>query len=212
MAGSRKRLDRIIPRFAMDLDQTGEIRSAPIVDPVVVCEPRIVARQRDELARASVIDAERALLAPVKYAVNAWQRRNDATDFLDQCRFRNIEMGDLMIGQGKRPRLRDIEHLATILGAHGKEPGLTQGSVDVDWHADSRDPVLGQHNHPRPVPLGIGDQRASDSIDLRETFCGPRIVGPKALQVIIEMRQIDERQGRRSGAPDMQGCIGDQAR
>src|SRR5215467_15090065 len=63
-----KELDRIIPRLAMDLDQTGEIRSAPIVDPVVVCEPRIVARQRDELARARVIDPEPVLLAPVEHA------------------------------------------------------------------------------------------------------------------------------------------------
>ena len=159
-----------------------------------------------------MIDPEPMLLAPVEHAVNAWQRRNDATDFLNQCRFRNIEMGDLMIGQRKRPRLWDIEHLATILGAHRQEPGLSQGSIDVDRHADGRDPVLRQHDHPRPFPLGIGDERASDSIDLLETSCSQRIVGPKALQVVIEVRQIDERQGRGSGAPDMQGRIGDPAR
>ena len=77
---------------------------------------------------------------------------------------------------------------------------------------DRRDAVLGQHDHARAVALGIGDQIARDRIDLGEALGDPRIVRTEALQVVVEVRQVDQRQRGRARAPDMQRGVRDPAR
>ena len=47
-----EQLDRIVAGLAMDLDRAGEVRRAGVVEPVVVGEPGVRLRERDELARA----------------------------------------------------------------------------------------------------------------------------------------------------------------
>ena len=48
--------------------------------------------------------------------------------------------------------------------------------------------------------------------DLAQALADARIVGAKALQVVVEMRQVDQRQRWRTAAADMQGGFRDPAR
>ena len=51
-AGSRNSLHGIVPRLAMDIDGTREIRRAIVVDPMIVGEPTIGIGEGNEFARA----------------------------------------------------------------------------------------------------------------------------------------------------------------
>ena len=79
-----KQFHRIVARLAVDLDQPREVRRAAVVEPVVIGEPGIRARQRDELAGARMVEAERALLGTVEHAFDARQGAHDRAHLADQ--------------------------------------------------------------------------------------------------------------------------------
>src|SRR5947199_92511 len=66
----------------------------------------------------------RGSLVAVKHAVDARQSRDNAPDFPDQRLILDIDMSDLMVGHGKRPRLRNVEQLATLLDADRDHSGF----------------------------------------------------------------------------------------
>ena len=117
-----------------------------------------------------------------------------------------------MVGDREGARLRHVEDLAAVLEPHADQAGLAQRAIDMDRRRDRRDAVFGEHDHARAVARRIVDEVARDRVDLGEALGDPRIVGPEALQVVVEMRQVDERQGRGARAAHMQGGIGDPAR
>ena len=75
--GIEKQLDRIVAGLAMDLDQAREVRRVAIVEPIVIGEPGIRPRERDQLAGARVVEAEGALLGAIEHASHSGQRFDD---------------------------------------------------------------------------------------------------------------------------------------
>src|SRR5262249_50232047 len=120
-----------------------------------------------------------------------------------------VDMGNLMISEGEGRRLRNVEHFTPVFITYPQQPGLAQSSVQVNWGRDRRNAVFGQHDHPRAIPLGIGDDVARNGVDLFKDFCDARIVGSVALQIVVEMGEVDQRQGWRPRPSDMQRSIGD---
>jgi hypothetical protein len=82
----------------------------------------------------------------------------------------------------------------------------------VDRCRDRLDAILRQHDDPCVVALRVGDQFAGDGIELGDAHFDLGIVGPETLQVVIEMRKVDQRQSRRAGAADMQCRFGNPPR
>src|SRR5687768_2241451 len=58
-----KQLDRIVTRLAVNIDATREIRREPIVEPVIVSEPGVLRRDRDQVPRTFMIYPILALLS-----------------------------------------------------------------------------------------------------------------------------------------------------
>ncbi len=150
--------------------------------------------------------------AAIEHALDAGQCGDDPPDLFDQVRLCDVDVGDLMIGHRERIRLRKIEQLAAVLDAHAQELGLAQRAVHVDRGRDRRDAVFGQNDDARAVALGVRNQLARDGIDLREAPVDASILRAEPLQVVVEVRKVDERQGGRAGAADMQRGIRDPLR
>ena len=55
-----------------------------------------------------------------------------------------------------------------------------------------------------PSRFRVGDQLAGDGVDLAQIVRDARMVGSKALEVVIEVRKVDEGQRRRAAAAHMQ--------
>ena len=55
-SGIEEQLGRVVAGLAVDVDGAGEVGGAGVVEPVVVREPRIRLGDRDELARARVVE------------------------------------------------------------------------------------------------------------------------------------------------------------
>src|SRR5688500_14675018 len=116
----------------MDFDKTREIGSAAIVQPVVVGEPGIRSRQGHKLARARMIETKGMLLAAIEHAFDARQRSDQLLGFDDKIRLGDVNVRDLMVGDGKGARLSDIENFSAILDTDAEKAGLAQRAIDVD--------------------------------------------------------------------------------
>ena len=62
----------------MNLDKVREIRSPAVIEPVVVGEPGIGPRERDEFSRMRVIEPERSLLAAIEMKLEVSCRARSA--------------------------------------------------------------------------------------------------------------------------------------
>ena len=88
-----------------------------------------------------------------------------------------------------------IEQLAAALGVTAEQPGLAQRAVDVDRAWRPRDAVLGE-DHDAAPRLGSVDELAGTASSWREVLGGGWARRAEALQVVVEVRQVDQRQGR----------------
>src|SRR5690625_1707271 len=90
-------LDRIITRLAVNIDGARIIGSASLVQPPIIAEPAIGLCDRDQLARALMIEAMRALLLLAPDGFDAIQPSDQGAHLRDPRRIAHINMCDLMI-------------------------------------------------------------------------------------------------------------------
>ena len=74
------------------------------------------------------------------------------------------------------------------------------------------DAVLRQNDDCRTRALGSGDQLTANRVHRGDVAADARVVGTEALEVVIQMRQIHERQGRAVTLEDVQRAPSDPAR
>ncbi len=74
------------------------------------------------------------------------------------------------------------------------------------------DAVFGEHHDAGAVAAGVGDEVARHRVDFREAFRDARVIGTEPLQVVVEVREVNERKRGRAGAPHVQRRVGDPAR
>jgi len=105
-------------------------------------------------------------------------------------------MRDLVIGERERIGRTGIQLLAADLVAHAQPAGLAQCAIDVHRIGNLRDAVFRQGDDVRAGTLRHFDQFAADVIHELHVPGNVRMVGTEALQVVIEVRQVDECQRR----------------
>ena len=123
-------------------------------------------------------------------------------------------MRDLMVADREGARGDRVEHLGPVLLADRQEAGVAQRPVEVHRRVDGRDAVFGQHQDAQAFGLGGSDQVARGRIEVAQRLRHRRMgrVRPVALQVVVEVRQVDERQRRPVGADHVPRGLGDPPR
>src|ERR1700684_2056446 len=114
-----------------------------------------------------------------------------------------------MIGDGKGGGGTGVQLLSPQFLANRDQAGAAQRPVDVDCAIDRRDAVFREDDDPCPIAPRVLDDFGAQRVDLVQVYCGPRAAGSVALQYIVEMRQIDQREGRVALAPNMERAAHD---
>ena len=107
-------------------------------------------------------------------------------------------MRDLVIRQRESARRHRVEQLATVLFADHQQARIAQGPVDVNGTIDRGDAVFGEdHDGPAGRARRVG-KIARNRVDIGQRLPNRRMipVRTEALQVIVKMRKIGERQRR----------------
>ena len=102
-----------------------------------------------------------------------------------------------MIGDRERGAGAGVEQLVAELVAHAEQSVLAQRAIDVHRAGDVADAVLGEHDDNCGAARFVErDEIAAHLVDL--THVGQRAGGTRTdpLQVVVEMRQVDQRQRR----------------
>ena len=103
----------------------------------------------------------------------------------------HIDVGDLVIGDGERLAGAGVERVGAELIADREQPGLAQHAIDVHRTRYRHEPVFRQHDDAPAALAAMRDQPAADRVDRAHVLADARIVGAEALQVVIEVRQVD---------------------
>src|SRR5207302_599973 len=122
-------------------------------------------RDRDQLARARVVEPDRVLALLVQELLDAGERLESHPRPTEILGIAHVDMRDLVIRDGERPRGPGVEELPAERLLGGEEPRAAEGTVDVDRPADRPDPVLGDDEDVGPQPARVADERANEPVD-----------------------------------------------
>ncbi len=152
----------------------------------------------------------RGLAAGVEHGGDAADRGAQLGDGGHVGGVADVDVRDLVVGDGERPRRPRVEVLHAVLGVHAQQALGAQGAVDVHGAGDVGDAVLRQHHH-GPLPGGV-QQRRQHAVQLGGRGGAARVAGAVALQVVVEVRQVGEGEVGVAGGHDVPSGTGDPPR
>ena len=166
------------------------------------------SRDRDEIAGARVVDAERRLPSSSSTrstpGVRFDQLRGRATS---SRRIVHVDVRDLVIRDGERRAGAGVEQLQAQLLATAINPCLRRTRLRCTGVVTSQSPYSDRTTTCTPRAFEEGDQIAAELVDLPDVVRGRRLRRADALQVVVEVRQVDQRQRRRELLFDVLGAL-----
>ena len=105
-------------------------------------------------------------------------------------------MGDLVIGDGKNLARAAVHQLEAQLLLDREPPARPKDPVQRDRARHRGDSILRKHHRAHPAPRVEINQSARHPVDRPKILPELWIIWPQPLQVVIEMRQVNERQVR----------------
>ena len=110
-----EQLNRVVARFAMDLDRAGVVGRTVVIDPMIVREPAIGVGYRHEFARTRMVEAEGRLAVRVQHLLNPRQFFEQPLHLGDTRGIAHIGMRDLMVCDRESLRRPGVEKFAAEL-------------------------------------------------------------------------------------------------
>ena len=104
-----------------------------------------------------------------------------------------------MVRDRKGLRGPGVEQFTAELLADGEQFRAPQRAIDMDRAVHGRHAVFREHDDASAIPLRVRNDLAADAIHGSEVGCDRGMVRPDALQTVIQMRQIDQRERRLAG-------------
>ena len=200
--GVNKKFHRIVARFAMDIYCTCKVRRARVVHPVVISEPRIFIRNRNEIASAAMA---RVIVEHRLHASRVFQKR---FDFAVERVVIDVNMRHLMICYGKDLARTGIEQLVSQFFLDRQPALFAEESVEMDGFVHLRDSVFRKQHHVNAALCIKIQQSADDGVNGLQVGFDRFVLGAETLEVVIQMRKVNERQRGRMLTLDPFGRFG----
>ena len=103
----------------MDVHGARKIRRAGVVEPIIISEPRIFLRHRNQIARARMVNARCDFLRLAQNLFHAGSFFQNLAHGFFQRRIVQINVRDLMIRHGKNLTRARVENFQTEFVLHG---------------------------------------------------------------------------------------------
>ncbi len=182
----------VVTGFAVDVDAAGEVGGDGVVEPVVVGEPGVFFGNGDEVAAAFVGDAGGFLLLAVEDLGDAGEGGEGVADLGFDGGIVEVDVGDLVVGDGEGLAGSAVELLEAELVFDADPAALAQGTVDVDGLVYLGDAVFGKQYDLNVSAFEEVDQLADDGVDRLQVLGDVGVVGPEALEIVVEVGKVDE--------------------
>ena len=118
-------------------------------------------------------------------------------------------MSHLVVGHGERPAVSAVEPIETKLLLDGKPAALTEEPVEMNRSLYRCDAILGKQNNLYAARLKKINQSADNPVDALQVVGNLRVPRAKPLEVVVEVRQVNEIQRWLLLLLDPLGCVGD---
>ena len=175
-----EQLGGVVAGLAVDLDAAGEVGRPVVVEPVVVGEPRAGLGDHDELAGALVVEAVRACCSRSRTSSTPGSASSSVAGARQVGGVGDVDVGDLVVGDGERARRPRVEVLHPGLGVDLEQAGAAQGPVDVDGPVGRLMPYSETRDDGDPGRGGVVEQGRQRRVELGGGPVGRRRdAGPK---------------------------------
>ena len=143
-----------------------------------------------------MIQPGRLLFAPVPNLLDTRFLLETAAHLLFESAILQVNMGHLVIRHRERPTRSTVEDLPAKLLLDGDPALLAEQPVQVDRGVHRGDSIFGEEDHPHvPCPEEV-DQITGDLVDGADVLGDVWMFRSQPLQIVIEVRQINQTQGR----------------
>ena len=121
-------------------------------------------------------------------------------------------MGDLMVDDGEGLGIEDVERETAVLGLELEPVMRPQDLVQRDGAVDGGDGVFGDDEHLDATGFEELGEVADELIDVAARGVAARVGRSEALEVIVEVRQVDQAEVGLLMFLDPAGAVGDPLR
>ena len=190
--GIDKEFDGVVALLAMDVDGAGKVGRLVVVEPIVIGEPTAGIRDGDEIAAAGVVEPGFGEFGTVENALDAFSLGENGFNVLPQARVIEVDVGDLVIGDGEGATIAKFEDVAPQLFLDLEPAVLAKDAIEVNGAIDLGDAVFGEEDGLDAAFFEEPDEAANDFINGAEIFGDARIVRSPLLEVVVEVWEVDE--------------------
>ena len=190
--GVNEELDRVVARLAMDIHAAREIGLTLAFFPPVIREPAVSVGNDDEVAATHMLNAGGGLAVGVEHLRDTGRGEQDLANFLADRGIEDHDVRDLVVDDGEGLGVKGIEREATILGLELEPAMLAEDLVQRDGAVDGGDGVFGDDEDFDAAGFEEFGKVSDELVDVMTRDIAARIGRAKALEVVIEMRQVDQ--------------------
>ena len=192
----------------MDVHGAGEIGRAAVMEPIIIGEPGVGLGDGDEITSARVGEAGGGLSRRIPDFSDAGSFFQKLADGGRKRGIVQINVGDLMVGDGENAAGTGIENFAAELFLDGQPALLAKQAVEMDGGIHVGKAVFGEEDDGDAALAEKINEVADDGVHLAQVAVDDGIergaaggrgcvfIGgderPMALEVVIEVRQINE--------------------
>src|SRR5262245_31794232 len=127
----------------MNIDSAREVRSARVIEPVIVREPGVFVGDCNEVPRTNMIEAGLTFLLRSENLFHTRDFFDERPDVIEDGGVVDINVSDLVIGDGKGATGAGIEQLESQFFANRDPVFLTKQAIEVEGIVHRRDAIFG---------------------------------------------------------------------
>ena len=146
----------------------------------------------DEVAAAPVLDTDGGLTIGVEHLSDARRGEQDLADFLTNRRIKDGDMRDLVVDDSEGLRIKSVEGKAAVLGLELEPAVSAQDLIQRNGAIDGGDGVFGDDEDFDAAGFEEFGEVADELIDIPTRDVAARIGRSEALEVVIEVREVDQ--------------------
>lgn len=150
--------------------------------------------QEDNLTGSFMAQFHFLPLIATENATYPWQGRKEVANFRDIFRVLHIDMGQLMVTNGKGSTGIEVEGFSKRPRSNVEQASMTEGAIRLHYLIDLNMTIFADHPDPGTPSRGFIEKRCAGLVELRGQSGHIAAFRAKSLRLVVKMREVDEGQ------------------